>query len=478
VLLIVFFASKTALTLHHAFIPAYSHDFFNVGLEMFLNTHLHNLITRDYQLIRGHFMQTNLFHQKIIAILVCLLLTSIMIPLSNADDDLLKIDTSTNNGYEYYTYPTMTALLHNLSENHSDIMTLSSLGKTYEGRDIWMVKLSDNVDVDEDEPGVLLMGAHHGNEKPSYEVLIFFINYVLECYSMDNVDNDNDGLVNEDIIDGIDNDNDGEIDEDPSEERVRNAVDSTQIYIIPMVNPDGVAYNWRKNRAPNYGSDGTNDEITSYGVDLNRNYGYMWNIVYLFPENYFLEYITNEETWVYRGEEPFSEKETQSVKSFVENHEVSISLSYHDYGEFMIFPWMHTSRHTPHETLFRSIGAGMSKINKYDLKIYGQYGEREYLIPRYQGTPGSSENWLYGEHDILAFTMELCKHRPERYEPYVLDACWKHVGVNLYVCERAQTVEEEKLEFKQEYTPFLERFFSQNLLSEFISKYLDYTESK
>ena len=137
-------------------------------------------------------------------------------------------------------------------------------------------------------------------------------------------------------------------------------------------------------------------------------------------------------------------EEKNPVKAFVETHNISISLSYHDYGEFMIFPWMHTSRRTPHEFLFRSVGENMSRINKYELKIYGQYGEREYLIPRYQGTPGSSENWLYGEHEIIAFTMELCKRRPERIPAFVLDACWKHVGVNLYVCERAQTIEQEK----------------------------------
>jgi len=418
-------------------------------------------------------MQLNLFQQKIITVFFALVLTSILLPLSTADDvPLNEPGTVSTNSYEYYTYPEMTSLFQNLSKNHSDIMSLSSLGETYEGRDIWLVKLSDNVEVDEDEPAVLLMGAHHGNEKPSYEVLIYFINYVLETYSLENIDNDGDGQVNEDIIDGFDNDNDGKIDEDPSEERVRNVIDNTQIYLIPMVNPDGVEYNWRKNREPNYGPDGNSDEITSCGVDLNRNYGYMWNIVYLFPENYFLEYITNEETWVYRGEEPFSEKETQAVKSFVETHDISISLSYHDYGEFMLFPWMHTSRRTPHETLFRSIGENMSKINKYDLRIYGQYGEREYLIPRYQGTPGSSENWLYGEHQILAFTMELCKHRPERYEPYVFDACWKHVGVNLYVSERAQTVELEKKICEQQFSPSSKGFFFQHSLPELIAEYL------
>lgn len=346
--------------------------------------------------------------------------------------------------YEYYTYDNMTKLLINLSQNNPDIMSLTSLGTTYEGRDIWMVKLSDNVEAEEHEPGVLLMGAHHGDEKPSFEVLIFFINYVIETYRMEDTDSDGDGVINEDPIDGLDNDNDGVVDEDPVEHRVRDVLGSTEIYLIPMVNPDGVEYGWRKNREPNYGADGQSDTITSYGVDLNRNYGYMWNIVYLFPENYFLDYILDEESWIYRGEQPFSEIETQSVKAFVETHDISISLSYHDYGEFMIFPWMHTSRHTPHESLFRSIGYNMSRINKYELKIYGQYGEKEYIIPRYQGTPGSSENWLYGDQGIIAFTMELCRRRPERITSFVLDACWKHVGVNLYVCERAQTIDQEK----------------------------------
>jgi hypothetical protein len=383
-------------------------------------------------------------------LIVFLVISSLIFPAFQAAiqdkvDVVFPIASTVNAApYEYYTYDNMTALLMNLSQTYPDIMSLNSIAKTYEGRDVWVVKLSDNVLIEEEEPGVLFMGAHHGDEKPSFEVLIYFIKYVVETYQMEETDNDGDGLVNEDHFDGIDNDGDGEIDEDPDEVSVRNVLSNTELYIIPMVNPDGVEYDWRKNREPNYGADGQSTSITSYGVDLNRNYGYMWNIVYLFPENYFLDYILDDQSWVYRGEEPFSEKETQAVKAFVEAHEISISLSYHDYGEFMIFPWMHTSRNTPHESLFRSIGENMSQINKYELKIYGQYGEREYLIPRYQGTPGSSENWLYGSQGIISFTMELCRRRPERISSLVLDACWKHVGVNLYVCERAQTIDEEK----------------------------------
>lgn len=388
------------------------------------------------------------YHKKFISFIIILgfLITSI-IPIINTSALYKKYETLNSVPYEYYTYPKMTQLLIDLEKNNSDLMSIDSIGTTYEGRNIWLVKLSDNVELDEDEPSVLFMGAHHGDEKPAFEVLIFFINYMIEKYGAQDIDDDNDGIINEDPFDGIDNDQDGAIDEDPSEEQVTNTIHNTQIFIIPMVNPDGVEANTRKNCAPNYDLDGDNNTISSYGVDLNRNYGYAWNYPYLFPEEYYLEYLTSDNSGIYRGEKPFCENETKAVKNFIENHNICISLSYHDYGEWMVFPWMHSSMHTPHEALFRSIGTNMSKLNKYELRIFGQKGTREYLIPQFCGTPGSSENWLYGEHEILSYTVELCKRRAERITSLVLDACWKHVGVNLYICERSINIEQEKNDY-------------------------------
>ena len=368
---------------------------------------------------------------------LCFLLLSCVFPLSSSSD-FQNGGSETLDQYEYLTYDEMTSILKDFEQEYSEVMSLTSLGTTFQGRDIWMVKLSDNVDIREDEPGVLLMGAHHGIEKPSYEILVFFIRHMVENFDKPNFDDDQDGMVNEDPIDGVDNDGDGLVDEDFSEQRIRDVLNSTQIFILPMMNPDGVEAGTRKNCAPNYGPWGLSDEITSYGVDLNRNYGFRWFLYYIFPRSYHLAWHLLDSGFNYRGEHPFSENETSAVKELVDSEDISISLSFHTYGQILFYPYMHTSRLTPHEDLFVSVGENISGINGYEL-----YGGMESIIPMFGGTLGTSENWLYGEHNIISFTVELCSTRAPTNPAIVFDVCWTHVGVNLYVCERAQTIDIE-----------------------------------
>ena len=335
----------------------------------------------------------------------------------------------------YHTYQEMTDLLHDLENNHSDIMSLTSLGTTYEERDIWMVKLSDNVDEDENEPEVLLIGAHHGNEKPSYEVLIYFIQHIVENYSKENTDDDGDGQINEDPIDGVDNDGDGLIDEDPSEDRVRDVTNNTEIYIIPMLNPDGVEAGTRKNCAPNYGPFGFKKEITSYGVDLNRNYRYRWFFLYLFPRHYLGATHYKDNSNVYRGERPFCEAETQAIKQLVEAHDFEICLTYHTYGELILYPWGHTKLPAKDKQLFESIGEDIKKINKYTLS------QSVYLYP----TLGDTCDWIYGRKGVIPYTIELGTSYAPGDPEVIREMCITHVGVNLYVCEKAESLEIGKI---------------------------------
>jgi carboxypeptidase T len=316
--------------------------------------------------------------------------------------------------YHYHTYQELTDELHSLQENYSSLMSLSSIGKTYEGRDLWMVKLSDNVNQEEEEPGVLFMAAHHGNEWPGVEICLFFIRYMLENY-------ENNSLPD-----------------------VQNAMNTTQIYLIPMVNPDGVTADSRKNCAPNHGPFGKSSTVTSYGVNLNRNYDDPWFLAYLLPLRYSLPIILPDSSFNYRGPYPFSENETKAVKNFAETHNFSISISYHSYGEFIAYPWMHTTKQTPDEALFRSVGENMSSINDYYLLV-----KNDRLIPLYGGTLGSSENWLYREKGALAYTVEVGEERRPTDSQVIHDLCMTQTTVHLYLCQRAQTIESEKATLHQ-----------------------------
>jgi hypothetical protein len=331
----------------------------------------------------------------------------------------------------YHTYDEMTMFLQTLENNNSDIMALSSLGKTYEDRDIWMVKISDNVSDNEEEPEVLLIGAHHGNEKPSYEVLIYFIQHIVQNYSLKNTDTDGDGKVNEDPIDGMDNDQDSYVDEDPSEDRVREVVNNTQIYLIPMLNPDGVEAGTRKNRAPNHGNFGFSKEITSYGVDLNRNYYYRWFFLFLFPKIYIRSTSYYDISNVYRGEKPFSEVETQAVKQLVDTRNFKICLTYHTYGKLILYPWGYTQLPPKDKKQFESIGNDIKKINNYTL------AQSVYLYP----TLGDATDWLYGKRRMLSYTIELGTEFAPTNPEILKQMCITHVGVNLFICDIAEMID-------------------------------------
>jgi hypothetical protein len=309
--------------------------------------------------------------------------------------------------FHYHTYEEFTAELQTLAQQYPLIMNLTSAGKTYEGRNLWLVKLSRNVSTEEQEPNLLFMGTHHGNEKPAYEVLLFFIHSMTENYTRPGIEGD----------------------------RVRAVLNSTQIFLIPMVNPDGVELDSRKNNDPNHGPFGKSKDITSYGVNLNRNYADPWYLYYLLPRSYGCVFCLADSSFNYHGPYPFSENETKAVKSVAEAHRFTISISYHTYGQFIVYPWMHTSKPTPDESTFISLGENISRINSYELDT-----GHSYKIPRYGGTLGTSENYLYRNFGTYAFTIELCAQRAPTDPGVMYRTCLAQTEVHLYLCERALTL--------------------------------------
>ena len=321
----------------------------------------------------------------------------------------------------YYSYNQLTDLIDQLQDEYPEIFMYYSLGKTYEGRDIWTVKISDNVTIDEDEPEVLFMGGVHGNEKPGYQIVIYSMKAIVENYTSPNVNHS-------------------------FTARIRNVVNNTELYFIPMVNPDGVEAGTRKNRQPNNCIFGN---TLFRGIDINRNYAYKWEELDEHPLKYifgafpiparttvkypFLDFQSIIKRGNYRGSHPFSENESRAVKQFIENHSITLSVDYHTYGEKILYPWFWTKDPSPDNPLFVSIAENISNINEYEVI----QGSKWYYIP------GVSGDWLYAEHNIYSFTIELYKSNLPVYFPIrynILKLCETHLLVNLYIAERTMMI--------------------------------------
>ena len=222
---------------------------------------------------------------------------------------------------DYHEYHEVVSELQMFAADYPDIVEIYTLtdmipaGATWQGNEIYGVKISDNVANepdyydDPDEETLFIVGNHHAREWMSVVTPLYFVYYLTHFYGMEPTDNDGDGLINEDMIDGVDNDGDGEqggrvdefgralfdgidndgdgiidegIDEDPSEARVTYLVNHRETWVVPILNPDGYMYDredpdrlWRKNMRDNNENDRYGDACD--GVDINRNYPFEWS---------------------------------------------------------------------------------------------------------------------------------------------------------------------------------------------------------
>ena len=266
----------------------------------------------------------------------------------------------------YFTYETMTEALRDWATRYPQIASMSSIGKSVEGRDIWALKLSDNPGTNELEPACLVMGGTHAREWIGVEVTMATLKACLEGYGTD--------------------------------ERFTRLVNEREIWFVPMVNPDGVIFSqtsqryWRKNRRP---------VGTSFGVDLNRNFGYQWGMTGSSDKPY---------SDTYHGSAPFSEPETQAIKLLAEQERFQTSVSFHSYSELILYPFAYGyNAPNPDEAVYKDIGGQMAVFNQYTVQNCTE------LYP----AMGISDDWLYGDQKTIAFTIELAREfipQPQQIE--------------------------------------------------------------
>src|SRR5690606_15000882 len=134
-------------------------------------------------------------------------------------------ETIEKNNNQYPSFDELTNKLFELEAARPDIFKLFSIGKSVQGRDLWVMKISDNVEIDEIEPEFKYISSMHGDEIVGREFSVRLIETIAKDYD--------------------------------SNPQIKKIVDNTEIYIMPSMNPDGSHLRRRAN---------------ARRVDLNRNF--------------------------------------------------------------------------------------------------------------------------------------------------------------------------------------------------------------
>jgi len=312
----------------------------------------------------------------------------------------------------YHTFSGIEEELQNISTEYASITSLFSIGKSYENRDIWCLEVSDNPGIDESEPEVLFMGLHHAREWPTVEICLHIANNLTKGYE-----------------------------NDPT---ITSLINNRRIWIVPCVNPDGYFYDhdtyngvkwWRKNR--HYLT-----EFNEYGIDLNRNYGGssngnpqgMWGSLGMSHT------ASND---LYCGSQPFSELETQAIQRFFMNHSICAAISWHTYGELVMWSWGYTgAEQAPEHNYLSSVGQEIAARMSNQEKT-GQYTPKQAsgLYP----TTGDTIDWMYGYshyvlgQPILCYTIEACTsfHPNQAVLPQV---CQENYDGAMYLLMEAENI--------------------------------------
>ncbi|TMQ93097.1 zinc carboxypeptidase [Actinomadura soli] len=265
----------------------------------------------------------------------------------------------------YHTHAETMAELDQVVANYPQIAKKFSIGRSYEGRDIVGVKISDNVAADEAEPEVFYQANIHARERITNEQALYFIGILTKEYN--------------------------------STARITKLVNEREFWIIPILNPDGQIYDmtsdtqpgrmWRKNRQ---------------GVDLNRNYDYKWGCCGGSSSS------PSSET--YRGPSPASAPEIRAVQNFVKSRivggkqQIGMFLDIHSVANLVLWPFGYTTANTvpgsmsaDEEAAHRTIGVEVARFNRYT----PEQSSDLYI------TDGSSDDWLWGDQRIFSYTFEL-----------------------------------------------------------------------
>ena len=182
--------------------------------------------------------------------------------------------------FKHHNYKSMTVYLRRLAAKCPLIFRLSSIGKSVEGRQLWVMRVTDHPDITEPgEPRLKYVGNMHGDEVVGREMLLYLLEHVCAQYGKNDT--------------------------------VTHLVDSVDIRILPSMNPDG--YERTSSRSCGHAVGRTN----AHKVDLNRN----------FPDQFFPD-----KTKVF-------EPETKALMAWIKEEPFVLSANFHGGSVVASYPF-------------------------------------------------------------------------------------------------------------------------------------------
>ncbi len=244
----------------------------------------------------------------------------------------------------YHTYDTMTTELQQIALDHPSITRLVTAGQSIQGRELWWMRITDNPDMEEDEPGFKYIATMHGDEKVGTENCMELINLLTDGYG--------------------------------SDQRLTDLVNEVEIWIMPLMNPDGHTLGQRYN---------------ANGADLNRD----------FPDR--LDDPVNTPD----GRQP----ETQHVMSWQAQHSTSLSANFHGGAVVTNYPYDNNASKqsvytaTPDDDIIIDISIEYSDDN---LPMYnGAWPQGITNGADWYVVAGGMQDWNYDYHGDVETTIEL-----------------------------------------------------------------------
>jgi hypothetical protein len=269
------------------------------------------------------------------------------------------VDPATGPDAGYTTYAELTATLNSYKARFPDILSVESIGKSHEGRDLWAVKITNNINASDPKPAVLFNAMHHAREVMTTEVALDVIEQLTAGSATNSV--------------------------------VQEWIRRNDIWIVPMVNPDGNNKVWTSN------SMWRKNMREGYGVDINRNHPYAWGTCN----------GSSGSSWsdTYRGPSAGSEPETQAMMGLVTRIQPVMSISFHSYSELVIYPYGCDGVHTPDRQTVEGVGQHLASLLPKDggSGTYDPGTSWELLY----AVDGGDIDWYYNEHHVIPYVIEV-----------------------------------------------------------------------